>query len=302
MRQRLLMGPVLIGVLVASLWLDELLASRAVPGFLGWTGWTAWPRGFVASLVGAVAVVFASRELASILAAKGVRASAGLLALAGLVGLVIMPAIPGSVGGHVAGAIVASGAIVLFAASLVFHARHKNPAGVIASASATLLAYVYLGLMLSFVLLIRREHPAWVLLWVILVTKSCDIGAYFTGKAIGRHKLILWLSPGKTWEGLFGGIVLSCVAAVAGLWMLREWGGVRTPALVMGLVPGVLFAVVGQAGDLIMSLFKRDAGLKDSGRVLPGMGGVLDVIDSPLLVGPLAYWWLRAAMGGADPS
>ncbi len=302
MRQRLLMGPVLIGVLVASLWIDERLASMPVPVFLGWTGLALWPRGLIASLVGAVAVVFASRELAAILMAKGVRASAGLLALAGLVGLLIAPVIPGWVVGHVAGAVVASGAIVLFAVSLVFYARHQSPAGVIASASSTLLAYVYLGLMLSFVLLIRREHSSWVVLWVLMVIKACDIGAYFTGKAIGRHKLILWLSPGKTWEGLFGGMALSCMAAVTGLWMLREWGGVRAPVPMMGLVPGVLFAIVGQAGDLIMSLFKRDAGLKDSGRALPGMGGVLDVIDSPLLVGPLAYWWLRAAMGGADPS
>jgi phosphatidate cytidylyltransferase len=65
------------------------------------------------------------------------------------------------------------------------------------------------------------------------------------------------------------------------------------------LLAGVLFAVVGQAGDLLMSLFKRDAGLKDSGSSIPGFGGVLDVLDSPLLVAPLAFWWLKWAMPGA---
>ena len=163
---------------------------------------------------------------------------------------------------------------------------------------AALVAFVYLGLMLGFLPAIRRDHSAWVLLWVLLVTKSCDIGAYFAGKAFGRHKLIPWLSPGKTWEGLVGGVLMSAAVSVAGLEVLRGWGVIAGVPLWAAVIPGVLFAVVGQTGDLLESMLKRDAGIKDSGKVLPGFGGVLDVIDSPLLVAPLAFWVLRL-FGGA---
>jgi phosphatidate cytidylyltransferase len=119
----------------------------------------------------------------------------------------------------------------------------------------------------------------------------CDTGAYFTGRSLGKHKLILWLSPGKTWEGLVGGIALASVFGVLGVWL----GAVSQPKypIALGLATGVVFALLGQAGDLMMSLLKRDAGIKDSGRSLPGFGGILDVLDSPLLVAPFAYWWLK---------
>jgi phosphatidate cytidylyltransferase len=182
--------------------------------------------------------------------------------------------------------------------SLGFYSRHKSVEGVAAATGAALVAFVYLGLMLGFLPAIRRDHSAWVLLWVLLVTKSCDIGAYFAGKAFGRHKLIPWLSPGKTWEGLVGGVLMSAAVSVAGLEVLRGWGVIAGVPLWAAVIPGVLFAVVGQTGDLLESMLKRDAGIKDSGKVLPGFGGVLDVIDSPLLVAPLAFWVLRL-FGGA---
>src|SRR5262249_23507982 len=123
----------------------------------------------------------------------------------------------------------------------------------------------------------------------------CDIGAYFTGKAIGRHKLIPWLSPGKTWEGLFGGIAAAALVAAGAAALYRHCLGTNG----IGLMPcgyaafvGALFAIAGQAGDLLESVLKRDAGVKDSGQALPGMGGVLDVLDSILLTAPLAFWML----------
>jgi phosphatidate cytidylyltransferase len=166
--------------------------------------------------------------------------------------------------------------------------------GVVASAGGTLLAFVYLGLMSGFLLAIRREHSVWVLAWVILTTKACDIGAYFAGRSLGRHKLISWLSPGKTWEGLAGGLVASAVIGAAGLALVRrvEPG---LPPWWTGFIAGALFGLTGQFGDLIESLFKRDAGIKDASSVLPGFGGVLDVLDSPLMVAPVAYWWLFVA-------
>jgi phosphatidate cytidylyltransferase len=151
-----------------------------------------------------------------------------------------------------------------------------------------------LGLMAGFLLAIRREHEVWILGWIILIVKACDIGAYFTGKAIGTHKLIPWLSPGKTWEGLWGGVALSVVVSLLGLWMIDARTDYRVPGLLWGVALGVVLAITGQVGDLLESLLKRDAGKKDSGHSIPGFGGVLDVLDSPLLAAPVAFWWLRA--------
>jgi phosphatidate cytidylyltransferase len=113
--------------------------------------------------------------------------------------------------------------------------------------------------------------------------KFTDIGAYFTGKSIGRHKLIAWLSPGKTWEGLIGGLLVAALvgAACAPFLVEVEWW--------QGLIFGAIFGFVGQCGDLLESLMKRDAEVKDSGNTIPGFGGVLDVIDSPLVTAPVAY-------------
>jgi phosphatidate cytidylyltransferase len=80
-----------------------------------------------------------------------------------------------------------------------------------------------------------------------------------------------------------------------GAWVLQRYEGTVVPDVALGALAGALFAVLGQAGDLIESLFKRDAGMKDSGRSVPGFGGVLDIMDSVLVVAPAAYWLLRLA-------
>jgi phosphatidate cytidylyltransferase len=167
--------------------------------------------------------------------------------------------------------------------------RGKNTEGTMAAGAAAAFAFVYLGLMPGTLLAIRAEHTAWVLAAALLTTKSCDIGAYFTGRAIGKTKLIPWLSPGKTWEGLIGGVLFASLVSLASLTPLAglHWA--------YALLVGAVLAVVGQAGDLLASMFKRDAAVKDSGSSIPGFGGVLDVIDSPLLAGPVAYWLLTIA-------
>ena len=288
-----MLGPVLIAALVGRLALDEGVAGRGFPGGGRVLGWDHVPRGFVLFFLASGVGILAARELAGILGDKGVIASKRILSGAAIVGLMVSCLIPERERALDAVAIVSTSAALVLTAALVYYSRGRNVKGVVSAAGGVLLAYVYLGLMFGFFLAIRREHSAWVLLWVLLVIKACDIGAYFTGTALGRHKLIPWLSPGKTWEGLGGGIVLACVAAVGGMWLLDRYEVQRFPNLAWGLVVGSVFGVVGQAGDLAVSLFKRDAGLKDSGAYLPGFGGILDVIDSPTLVAPLAYWGLR---------
>ena len=117
----------------------------------------------------------------------------------------------------------------------------------------------------------RDTHGLVLLLWVFIVTWSTDIGAYFVGRALGRRKLAPSISPGKTVAGLYGGIVVA--ALLGGAWVL--FTDLGRPLLI--LAP--LFALAAQAGDLFQSWMKRRAGVKDSGNLLPGHGGVFDRID-----------------------
>ena len=292
MGRRLLLGPVMIAVLLLGLWLDERIDATASPDWLRPPLRDTWPPGVIIFASVAVLATLAAGELAAILRDKGILASRRICTFAAMLGVFVSAFVPADTGAVDAVAVVAMSAMAVLAVAIVFFARYKTVEGIVAATGGALLAYVYLGLMFGFLVAIRREHSVWALLWVLMVTKACDIGAYFTGTAIGRHKLIPWLSPGKTWEGLAGGVALSCIAGAAGAGLLGvQWQPVGTVVIVAG-VAGLL-GLIGQGGDLLESVLKRDAGVKDSGRSIPGFGGILDVIDSPLLVGPFAYWWLR---------
>jgi phosphatidate cytidylyltransferase len=124
---------------------------------------------------------------------------------------------------------------------------------------------------------------------ILLCVKFTDIGAYFGGRALGRHKLIPWLSPGKTWEGLFFGLLTAAaVGAAFSFFIGTERENFHLPWW-KGAIFGAVIGGIGQLGDLLESMMKRDADVKDSGSMIPGFGGVLDVIDSPLLAAPFAY-------------
>ncbi len=314
LRHRLTFGPIMIVVTIVVLWLDEIVDGIPTPSWLrpdeiaegaATSHWLlargipfheTLPRGTVLFVVLAAIGIAAASELARILRKNGVSASTRITCGASLTGLMVSSLVPANAQGVTSTAIVSSCAAVVLLASLVFYSRGKSVEGVVAATGGALLSFVYLGLLLGFMLVIRREHSPWVLLWILFVTKSCDIGAYFTGRSIGRHKLIPWLSPGKTWEGLAGGVLTSAALGALGLWILTtkvlKGPDAFTASIAAGAFAGFLFGIVGQAGDLIASLFKRDAGLKDAGNSLPGFGGVLDVVDSPILVAPVAYWWL----------
>jgi phosphatidate cytidylyltransferase len=298
LKQRLLLGPVLILLLVGGIWLDSWLDAQPLPGWLSalLPGHPDFPPGVIVFTVVLVLSFIAARELVRILRDKGIQASMRLSCAAAVLGLGVSCLVPSEFRGEHSATIVSSAAAMVLVTSLAFYSRRQTVEGVIAATGGTLLAFVYLGLMFGFVLAIRREHSAWTLLWILVTTKSCDIGAYFTGKAIGRHKLIVWLSPGKTWEGLAGGTLLAAAVGALGVELLRQYGHTALPTWQGGALAGVLFAIVGQVGDLMASLLKRDAGLKDAGKILPGFGGMLDVIDSPLLVAPAAYWLLRVVV------
>ena len=149
------------------------------------------------------------------------------------------------------------------------------------------------------------------LLTTIAVTKSTDAGAYFTGKSIGRHKLIPRLSPGKTWEGAVGGILTATIVAFVCLhWLFPAVSGesnppMATPAIAALSHPlwgaiclGPLLALSGMIGDLAESLVKRECHAKDSGSLLPGLGGIWDVTDSLIAAVLPAFLCFAAGVGG----
>ena len=280
------------GVELAGMWKD-LFAQKQHP-----------PRGLVLFGLALIIAPLAARELSGIFRANGIASRTWLTSLAAITGLVLSYSIPTQTATTpgtqtiTAIAILSTGMITVFVISLVTFSHGRNVQGVIAAAGAVVFAMVDLGLMMGFFLALRRDHSAWLIVGVIMVTKACDSGAYFTGRAIGRHKMIPWLSPGKTWEGLAGGVVTASVLGLL-LALASAWLPDRSDQLPwwLGIVAGVLFACFGQLGDLAMSLFKRDAGLKDSSTILPGLGGVLDVLDSPLMVAPIAYWLLTIFQG-----
>lgn len=128
----------------------------------------------------------------------------------------------------------------------------------------------------------------WLAAFVILVTKGGDVGAYLVGSVIGRRPLIVRISPSKTWEGLAGGVASSVAIA----WAMARW---LAPVVTLGhvLALGLILGMAAQIGDLSESMVKRDCQVKDSGRLVPGIGGMLDLLDSLLFTSPIAYFYLH---------
>ena len=152
---------------------------------------------------------------------------------------------------------------------------------------------VYVALLLNLLQLIRYHGDAghWWLLYFIVVTKMSDTGAYCVGSLIGKTKMIPKVSPGKTWEGFAGGIVFSVLAS----WGFLHFAGQHFAGLHLShaIVLAIILGVGSVVGDLVESLMKREADVKDSGKFLPGVGGALDLLDSLLFNAPIMYLYLR---------
>jgi phosphatidate cytidylyltransferase len=169
----------------------------------------------------------------------------------------------------------------------------SNTAGILAI-STTLFGLMYVPWLLNFIQKINffpGVDGHFYLLYFVLVTKFSDSGAYVVGSLIGRHKMIPRISPGKTWEGFGGAIAGSMLASVLFVYFLNDKmrGMNWTHACLLGCILGVAAVV----GDLIESIFKREAGVKDSGHFFPGIGGILDLLDSLLFNAPIMYLYLR---------
>lgn len=283
------------------------LAATAAPGWLRDAAGMVALDGVLVFVVLGMLVVLGSRELGRLVEGAG---HAPLRRWPTLINftLVAVPFIAGN-GPPANRAMLALAdmrwTVIVFAAAMLgtgflVMGRRKTD-GAAGAMASTMLIVLYLGLLAQFVVRIRMFGPTgstWLLLYFLATVKICDIGAYFTGRSFGRHKMIEWLSPKKTWEGLAGGVAASIAVAVLTPILVARFAG--EASVLRGLFPtvgkavffGILMAIVGQGGDLVESLFKRDAKAKDSANAIPAFGGVLDVLDSPLWAAPVAWWLL----------
>ena len=279
LRWRLLLGVILVGMLVGLCWLDH---SSSVKGM-----WL-FPVALVFLLLG-------TGELLAMMASGGMRPRPWAVYLGNVAVLCSNWTQSDTSQPWVFTAIAGAVLLVLLAEMQVY----EKPGGVTGNVAAGVFAVVYLGGMLSFAVQLRLTWSVAALGSLIIVVKLADIGAYTVGRLIGRHKMAPVLSPGKTIEGAFGALAFACLGSWATFTWLIPPGPVGcakcAPCWWGWIAFGLLVGGAGIIGDLAESLLKRDAGVKDSSRWMPGFGGVLDLLDSILLAAPVA--WVCWALG-----
>ena len=283
LKHRLITGTLLVLFLVILATVDQ--TSTGGESMLG--------RGLLLMIITClVAVPILALEVTTILRRLDSRAS-GWVSMTGAGALCFsmwLAAAPGSEQSRVLPHLPELVLAVVFAAAFFDACGGRRTRGVVTEVAGTLFAVFYAGGLMGFWLMLRQEASAWVIMGAILTVKMSDIGAYTVGCTIGRHRLIPWLSPKKTWEGLVGGILFSSITGGLLAWAAQgvDDGG-PTIGVGIGVLFGFLAAWVGLFGDLVASALKRDAAIKDSSRILPGLGGLVDTLDSLLLTAPLAW-------------
>jgi phosphatidate cytidylyltransferase len=283
-------------MLRTRLWMGACLIALAAAMLLGDRGNAPWyPFLFLFfAVVGAAATVELLHLLPPTIRPPWIATIVGVLAI-------LAANWPGHVGYPILGTplelVVSVFAGFVLCAFLIEIVSFREPGSAVIRLAVGVWVLVYLGLLPSFLAQLRwaREtedsafnRGAVAVGLAIFIPKLCDIGAYFTGRLIGRHPITPALSPKKTLEGFIGGLVVAGVAAVVVNRQLPLFGA-DWAALGFGLTVGL----AGIYGDLAESLIKRDFRQKDASSAVPGFGGVLDVIDSIIFAAPVAYWWLR---------
>jgi len=239
-------------------------------------------------ILAAVAAAAAGSELAGLSRALGARVPtlfAASAAAAGVVALAAPHFFPDRLNAEPMTAFLLAATLAAGLLTLAFTA--PGPA-VFTSLAALLLAPAYVGLPLGTLAAIRAMCGPETMVWMIVVIAASDSAQYYTGRSLGKRKLAPAVSPGKTIEGLLGGLVVAPIVAAA----LAPWGLPEVPLYLAGVV-GLILALFGVGGDLFESLLKRSAGMKDSSTLIPGHGGVLDRIDAYLFAAPVFYLLLR---------
>ncbi len=275
----------MLTVLSGVLALDWFLEYARVIQIVHADGPAVVLRGLPVAIVLMLVAAQAVWEMAKLCGAAGVLIL-GRSAVIGAAGLGTLPLWWQFVGGELTGQ-----AVILLLAGLIWiifleQMIARRTADAIRTIACTTLTALYLGVGGAMILQIRLADPNGLvkLVMFLAVVKFTDIGAYFTGSAIGRRKLIPWLSPGKSWEGLIGGLLTAAGVSI----LIAHLGDIGIAVWQAGLF-GVIVGLTGQFGDLCESLLKRSARLKDSSSMVPEFGGILDIIDSPLIAAPAAF-------------
>jgi phosphatidate cytidylyltransferase len=297
---RLLVGFSMVGFMVALLCADEWLA----PWFPLWF------------LLAVIVLEAASRELVQLLSVIGLRPSHNTV-FGGVLALVVANWLPhlldrfGIASGDSSGATyydpmdpvsalawpLMTYVAVVMVAFVVRSVQFPEPGSTMATIAGTVLVVAYVGLLGSFVIQLRwfegPYHGLLPIVFLIATAKGADTGAFTAGRLAGRHKLWPRLSPNKTIEGAFGGLVAGVAAALIVAALARFVLRVPTLEWPVAAGYGLIVGVVAQLGDLMESMIKRDCARKDASDAVPGFGGVLDVLDSLLFAAPVAFgYWL----------
>jgi phosphatidate cytidylyltransferase len=295
---RLLFGMLMAIGLLTALWVDEWLA----PWFPFWF------------LLSAAALMAAAREIIGLLEVTSASPS-GNSVLGGVLAIVVANWVPHLIENNsqaegesallydpgrpldVLAWPFITFIAVLMACFVVQSIQFARPGRTMAKIAGTVLAVAYVGLLGSFTIQLRwfegQHQGLMALVYLVASAKGADIGAYTLGRLAGRHKLWPRLSPKKTVEGALGGLAFGVGAALLVAAIARDVLGIPTFSWPMAAVYGLVIAVVAQLGDLMESMIKRDCERKDASQAVPGFGGVLDVLDSLLFAGPVAYaMWL----------
>jgi phosphatidate cytidylyltransferase len=280
LRIRLPVGAALIALLASLLWLDARWQDTPA----AWWPGGALPAGLLLGAFALIVLVPAlATELTRLLRQGGMRAwplPVALTVAAGAFAAVCLHAwkLDGP-------ARLAAGLALLGLAPCLAALLRSDGARAIAELGRWLMVAAWIGALPACWIALRAHVPWWALAGAVLTVKCNDMGAYFAGVALGRHRMAPWISPKKTWEGFAGGTLASLAA---GAWL----GNAMGLGAGRGLAFGAMASVLGPMGDLAESILKRQAGAKDSGAWIPGMGGAFDVLDSLLLAAPAALWLL----------
>jgi phosphatidate cytidylyltransferase len=295
LRTRLWMGALLIAGLVCGLWIDERFGPHVPAGVPPFPCWL---------VISLFVVVGCCRELRQLMRRRGIRTPrwvtyGSVVAITSSNWIPFWRTDPQPIE-HIVWAlstVCVANMFILIREGMTF----REPGLAVITAGGGILTTFYLGALAAFLIELRWANQGLIALAAhIAAAKCCDTGAYFGGRAFGRHKLCPWLSPNKTIEGAVFGLIASVLGTIAVMAISASVSGDAPPLswLAAGFF-GLSVGALGMIGDLIESLIKRDCQQKDASDLVPGFGGLLDVMDSPLFSAPLAFglWlWLGPGM------
>lgn len=267
------------------LWKRILSAAIGIPVLI----FAVYQGGLLFIALLAILTFFALYEFHSFIEKKGINLPKVIFITNGLIFILI------AVAGIKSGLIFDFFLFYVLISFLISQLLIKQKNNALLNSSLAFLGTIYVGwLSAHFIYLRNLSGGFFYVILVLLVTWANDTGAYFIGINFGKVKLCPKISPNKTVEGAIGGLIFSLIACliIGGLWV-NNLSPDFNFSLVQLLILGTLISLAAQLGDLVESLFKRDAGVKDSSNLIPGHGGILDRFDSLLFAAPVVYYYLR---------